>query len=293
MSLELIKKLREQTGAGMSECQKAVKESNGTYEDAVKILREKGQQIASKKSSRAASEGLIGWVDTGTGILIVELNCETDFVSRGEKFQDALEKILHAGKNDKCFNSETLLNANIEGQAVKNFIMDNIAVIGENIKLGKVQYLEYADNLAEVYMHNALANKPNLGVIISVVIAKVNQKNEATKEICRKIAMHIAASMPISLSVLDVDPKKIEEEKAILKEQLKDSGKPDNILDKMIAGKISKFLEDIVLLEQTSIFDNSLKIKDWLAKTSKEAGVEIEPISFVRIKLGDFVLENN
>ncbi|CAF1661871.1 unnamed protein product [Rotaria magnacalcarata] len=285
MSLELIKKLRDQTGAGMSDCQKAVKESDGTYDDAVRILREKGQQIASKKSSRAASEGLVGWIDTGNGILTVELNCETDFVSRGDKFQGALEKILSACKNSKATNNDSVLIAKIGEQSVKDFIAENIAIIGENIKLGRVHFAEYGDDLAGVYVHNALTEKPNLGVIVSVVTIKSAPKNDSAKEIARKVAMHVAASVPSSLSVANVDPKKVEDERNILKEQLKDSGKPEQVLNKIIEGKISKFFEDIVLLEQPSIFDNALKIKDWVVANSKEAGLQTEITSFVEVCL--------
>ncbi len=289
MSLEIIKKLREQTGAGMSDCQKAVKESGGNYDEAVKILRERGQQIATKKSSRAASEGLVGWIDNGSGILIVELNCETDFVSRGDKFQNLLTEILLNVKNSK--DSEDVLSTKIGEQSVKDLISENIAIIGENIKLGRVHLVEYGTDSAGVYVHNAVVGKANLGVIISVVNLKSNQNNEQTKEIARKVAMHVAASVPTSLSISDVDPKKIEEEKSILKEQLKDSGKPEAVLNKIIDGKISKFFEDIVLLEQPSVFDGSMKIKDWVSSEAKNASITAELTSFVRIKLGDFITE--
>ena len=289
MSLELIKKLRDNIGAGMSDCKKAVEESNGTYDDAVRILRERGQQIATKKSSNAASEGLVGWVDNGAGILVVELNCQTDFVTRGDKFPALLENILNAAKLSKATDSESVLNSKIGEQLVKDFIIENIAVIGENIKLSRVHFVNYNTDFAGVYVHNAITEKPNLGVIASVVTIKSD--SESAKEIARKVAMHVTAAVPSDLSIADVSATKIEAEKAILKEQMKDEKKPESIMEKIIAGKIDKFFQDVVLLEQPSIFDNGLKIKDWVAAEAKTAGISSEVTSFVRIKLGDFTSE--
>ena len=289
MSLELIKKLRDNIGAGMSDCKKAVEESDGTYDDAVRILRERGQQIATKKSSNAASEGLVGWVDNGAGILVVELNCQTDFVTRGDKFPALLENILNAAKLSKATDTEAVLNSKIGEQLVKDFIIENIAVIGENIKLGRVHFVNYSSDFAGVYVHNAMTEKPNLGVIASVVTIKSD--NESAKEIARKVAMHVTAAVPSDLSIADVSSTKIEAEKAILKEQMKDEKKPESIMEKIIAGKIDKFFQDVVLLEQPSIFDNALKIKDWVAAEAKTAGISSEVTSFVRIKLGDFASE--
>ncbi len=289
MSLELIKKLRDNIGAGMSDCKKAVEESDGTYDDAVRILRERGQQIATKKSSNAASEGLVGWVDNGAGILVVELNCQTDFVTRGDKFPALLENILNAAKLSKAIDTEAVLNSKIGEQLVKDFIIENIAVIGENIKLGRVHFVNYNVDFAGVYVHNAITEKPNLGVIASVVTIKSD--NESAKEIARKVAMHVTAAVPSDLSIADVSATKIEAEKAILKEQMKDEKKPESIMEKIIAGKIDKFFQDVVLLEQPSIFDNALKIKDWVAAEAKTAGISSEVTSFVRIKLGDFASE--
>jgi elongation factor Ts len=289
MSLELIKKLRDNIGAGMSDCKKAVEESDGTYDDAVRILRERGQQIATKKSSNAASEGLVGWVDNGAGILVVELNCQTDFVTRGDKFPALLENILNAAKLSKAIDTEAVLNSKIGEQLVKDFIIENIAVIGENIKLGRVHFVNYNADFAGVYVHNAITEKPNLGVIASVVTIKSD--NESAKEIARKVAMHVTAAVPSDLSIADVSATKIEAEKAILKEQMKDEKKPESIMEKIIAGKIDKFFQDVVLLEQPSIFDNGLKIKDWVAAEAKTAGISSEVTSFVRIKLGDFASE--
>ena len=265
-----VKDLRRMSGAGMMDCKMALSESSGNLDEAFKLLREKGIAKAEKKSTRDANEGLIGIKSSNDGSAVIEINSETDFVSRNAEFQFLVNTILDiAAKGNINLKDET-----------SEIINDSIAKIGENIVLKRSEFIE---GKTHSYIHNKIAD--GLGKI--GVLIKFKNDDGTLKEIGKNLCMHIAASAPKSLNEFDLDPDIIEEEKNIIKEQLKDSGKPDNIIDKMIEGKIKKFLEEVVLLNQKYVMDPSISIKEFIKNSSNSKGSEVLIEKFIRFELGE------
>lgn len=287
---ELIKKLRENTGCGMADCNKALKETGDDYEKAVEWLRKKGLSSAAKKSTRVTAEGVIGLENKGNIATILEVNSETDFVARNEKFQDLVKNLLELAleikEQDSNKFAEVLKETTCKkcGEKVSDIIANSIAVIGENIQLRRGKTISVDKGLIVSYVHSAVT--PGLGKIGVLVALKSEAPKEKLEELGKGIAMHIAASKPEFLKESEVPTEKLEKEKDIARELAKKAGKPDNIIEKMVEGRIKKFYEENVLLNQLYILDNDKKISDLLKEFEKETGKPVEIQEYVLFVLG-------
>ena len=272
ISAKEVQELRKMSGAGMMECKSALNDSNGDVKEAFKLLREKGIAKAEKKSSREANEGLIGIKNTQTGASIIEINSETDFVSRNKEFQELVYKILDISMDNKGDNKIL--------EDCKDLISDAVGKIGENIVFKRADYL---DGNIHTYIHNKIDD--GLGKI--GVLLKLSGAEKDLSDVGKKLCMHIAAASPLSISEKDLDSKYLESEKEIIEKQLKDSGKPVNIVEKMLKGKINKIFEEVTLLKQKFVMDQNLSIDDYLKSVSEEAGEIITVDKFIRYELGN------
>ncbi len=283
--LSRIKELREATGCGISDCNKALTENNGDFEKSVDWLRKKGLSSASKKASRATSEGIVAVLIESKKATILEVNSETDFVARNEKFQNFVSKIIKEVHN---FDGDISKFQTLKEEEVKN----QIGVIGENIQIRRFNNINVKDGIIVSYIHNSIS--PNMGKIGVLLGLETKASKDKAEELGKQIAMHIAAAKPDALSVDKVDPSKLNRESEILKDQARASGKPENIIDKMIEGRIRKYYEEVVLLEQLFVMDDKIKIKDLVAKFAKENG-ETSISDFKLFILGDGIekKENN
>ena len=275
----LVKELREKTGAGMMECKKALSETNGDLEQAIDWLRKKGLSVAAKKAGRVAAQGLVGVKADGKKGAIVELNSETDFVAKNTEFQEFLSHVV-----------DTVL-ADGDLEAEKAALTNLIAKIGENMSLRRTQALSVDNGIVASYMHSQQA--PGLGKIGVLVALESTAPADKLAEVAKQIAMHIAASAPKFLDIASVDPAAVAHEKAIYSEQAKASGKPEAIIEKMVEGRIRKYYEEVVLMEQAYIMDPDKKVKDILAEASKNLGTPVELKGYVRYALGEGIEKKN
>jgi len=283
-SASAVKDLREKTGAGMMDCKKALVATEGNFEAAIDWLRTKGLSNAAKKADRIAAEGLTAVKVEGMVGAIIEVNSETDFVARNEKFQDLVKNIASLALN--CADIEELKSAKFgSGKTVAEEVVENVATIGEHISLRRVQTVKVSDGVIGSYVHNAVT--PGLGKISVILALESTGDKEKLANLGKQIAMHIAAAKPASLNVEALDQALITREKNIFMEQAKASGKPDNIIEKMVEGRIRKFYEEVVLLEQIYIIDGKTKISEMLANISKEIGAPVSLTNFVRFELGE------
>lgn len=280
----LVKELREKTGAGMMECKKALTETNGNLEQAVDFLRKKGLSVAEKKAGRIASQGLVGVIVKGKEGAAVELNSETDFVARNAEFQEFLSSVLINALIQKG-NMEALKASKIADKTITEALTALIAKIGENMSLRRAAYVSADKGVVVSYMHTAIV--PNQGKIGVLVALESSADTAKLTELGKKIAMHVAAAAPRFLSVADVDTDTITHEKSIYEEQARTSGKPANIIEKMVEGRLRKFYEETVVLEQAFIMDPDKKVKDIIADAAKELGTPVVLKSFVRFSLGE------
>ncbi|NOX41454.1 MAG: elongation factor Ts [Alphaproteobacteria bacterium] len=270
ITAKLVKELRDISGAGMMDAKRALTETDGEMEAAIDWLRTKGLAKAAKKSGRTAAEGLVG-VAAADGVgVVVEVNSETDFVAKNADFQGMVGSIAKAalGTNDL----DGLLSADVDGKSVAETVTDKVATIGENMNVRRMARLE-GETVAS-YVHNAAA--PGMGAI-GVLVAMTGTDNG----IGHQIAMHVAAVNPASLSSDDLDPATVEREKSVLTEQARESGKPDNIIENMIKGRMKKFFEEVTLLNQKFVVNPDVTV----AQAAKDAGVEIT--GFVRLEVGE------
>jgi elongation factor Ts len=282
----LVKQLRDQTGAGMMDCKAALTESEGDLEAATDWLRKKGLAAAAKKASRVTSEGLIGvQVEASRGAM-VEINSETDFVARNETFQTlvrTITKLTLAAGGDL----DDLLQKRVPGtgRSVADEIAQAIAVIGENINLRRSALVEVDEGVVGSYVHGALA--PGLGKIgVLVGLRSAGDAGELAN-LGKQLAMHIAAARPQAVSADRLDPSLVARERAIYAEQARTSGKPDNIVDKIVDGRMRKYHEEVVLLEQPFVIDPDLKVKDAIDRLAETLGSSIVLTEFVRFALGE------
>lgn len=288
---DLIKKLRENTGCGMADCNKALKENNDDYEKAVEWLRKKGLSSAAKKSSRVTAEGVVGIENDGKKATILEVNSETDFVARNEKFQDLVKNLLKISlniKEDDTYKfAETLKSSKCEkcNEVVSNIVANAVATIGENLQVRRGKTITVDNGLIVSYVHTAIA--PGLGKIGVLVALKSDASQDKLEELGKGIAMHIAATKPEFLTEADVPATKIDSEKEIARELAKKSGKPDNIVEKMVEGRVKKYYEENVLLNQAYIMDGNKKISDLLKDFEKETGKKVEIQEYVFFVLGE------
>ena len=286
-NLDLIKKLREESGAGILACQNALKESNNDYDKAYDILRKQGASKAMSKLDRATAEGLCCIVKNEGGFSIVKLNCETDFVAKNEKFQNLAKKIADVALLNNITNVEALLQQTHESRSVQDLITESIASIGENIVLSEVKtHRLNQDEVISYYVHNKIEGSDCLGAIVSTIIATgCSNNNEQAMQLLKQINMHITAMSPIALSEDQVDSEVISREKAIYEEQVSKLNKPANIAEKMIEGKLHKFFEEKVLLKQMFVLDNKNSVENVLANFNKDNNSQLKIISFDRVSI--------
>jgi elongation factor Ts len=281
ISASLVKELREKTGAGMMDCKNALTENNGDIESSVDWLRTKGLAKAAKKSGRVASEGLIAISSSESFSVIVEVNSETDFVARNESFQDVANTISQLGLLSSNIDDLKIQKIENKDVNVEEYITEMISSIGENINLRRMVRFESSNTNIASYIHGQVSE--GLGKIGVMVNLKSTVNNEVVNELGKKIAMHIAATNPLSISIDDIPSDTLERERNILIEEARESGKPEEIIEKMIEGRLKKFYQESVLLEQTYVIDGESKVADVL--NSLDSPVEI--IDFVRYELGE------
>ena len=288
LSASMVKELREKSGAGMMDCKKALIETDGSLEDAVDWLRKQGLSAVAKKSNRVAAEGLIGITLKDNSGAMIEINSETDFVARNELFQNFVKtcsELVLSSKNDiDALQNLPFPNAN---RSVNEELINNIATIGENMNIRRAEYLEVSKGILVSYVHNSVAE--GLGRLGVLVALETGVQNNDIKEIGKQIAMHIAATSPKSLNIEDLDPKVVERERQVLIDQAMSSGKPKEIAEKMVQGRMHKFFQEVVLNEQVSVIDGETKIKDLIKRTSLELKTEIKIKGFKVLKLGEGV----
>ncbi len=281
----MVKDLREQSGAGMMDCKKALNETNGDMEAAVDWLRTKGLAAAAKKSSRTAAEGLVGVAVSGTKGAVVEVNSETDFVAKNDQFQqfvrDVTQIALASGGDIDGLKTQSMPS----GKTVDEVLTNNVATIGENQSLRRMKTLEVTKGAVVPYVHNAAA--PGLGKIGVLVALESEASDDVLQALGKQIAMHIAAAFPKALNEADLDEAEIERERAIATEKAADSGKPADIIAKMVEGGIAKYRKEHALVSQLFVMDGKTKISDVVAKAGKDAGAEIKLVDYVRFQLGE------
>lgn len=292
ISASLVKELREKTGAGMMDCKKALIDGGGDLEEAVDWLRKKGIAAAAKKASRVAAEGLVGAFSTGTVGAVIEVNSETDFVARNEIFQAFVETLariaIEAGDDP-----ESLLAGGYRdsGRTVKEELTHMIATIGENMALRRVARLEVDAGVVATYTHNAVA--PGLGKIGVLVALSSNGDEEKLAALGKRVAMHIAAANPQSVAKEGLDAALVKRERAILTDQARASGKPEEIIEKMVEGRLRKFYQEAVLLEQTYVIDGESRVATVLELAAEDVGAPVEVTGFRRFALGEGIERKN
>ncbi len=281
----MVKDLRDKSGAGMMDCKKALAETNGDIEAAMDWLRAKGMATASKKSSRTAAEGLVGVAVSGTNGVAVEVNSETDFVAKNEQFQAFVQNVVQialAGSDDV----EALKGAAYPGGGtVAEALTENVASIGENQTLRRAKKLSVSQGVVYSYVHNAVApGMGKIGVLVALESAAPADKLEA---LGKQLAMHVAAAFPIALDETGVPAETIERERSIAQEKAAESGKPAEVVAKMVDGAVAKFLKENTLINQLFVIDGKTKIADVVAAAGKEAGSPIVLKDYVRFQLGE------
>ena len=280
-----VKELRERTGAGMMDCKKALAENNGDMEASVDWLRAKGLAAAAKKAGRTAAEGLVGVAVEGTKGAVVEVNSETDFVAKNEQFQDFVRNVSALALQTNGDVDALKSAAYPGGGTVEEKLTDNIATIGENQSLRRAALLQVSEGVVVSYVHNSVA--PGMGKIGVLVALEGAASADTLQGLGKQIAMHIAAANPLALNADDLDAALIERERAIAMEKAKESGKPENIIEKMVEGSIAKFRKENALLSQLFVMDNKTPVADVVAAAAKEAGSPITLKAFERFQLGE------
>lgn len=281
----MVKDLREKTGAGMMDCKKALNEAQGDMEAAVDWLRKKGLSAAAKKAGRVAAEGLVAVAAHGTKAAIVEINAETDFVARNDQFQAFVVQTAQTVLNGSA-DIETLAATKLaSGSTVQESLTHLVATIGENMTLRRAAQLSVPHGIVASYVHNALA--PNVGKIGVLVALESSADAGKLAELGKQIAMHVAAARPEALSIADVDAKALDRERNVLADQARASGKPEEIIAKMVEGRLRKYYEEVVLLEQIYVVDGESRIAQVIEKAAKECGAPIKLSGFVRYQLGE------
>lgn len=286
VSAALVKELREKTGAGMMDCKKALGETQGDLESAVDWLRKKGLSQAAKKAGRVAAEGLVGAHAAGPKGALVEVNAETDFVARNEQFQDFVRSVttlaVEQGADIATLPQRTYPG---EGKPVAEKLTQLIATIGENMTLRRAAGLSVTNGIVATYVHNQTA--PGLGKIGVLVALESTGDAGQLMTLGKQLAMHVAAANPQALTVAEVDAKDLERERSVLADQARASGKPEEIIAKMVEGRIRKYYEEVVLLEQLYVVDNESRVKAVVEAAAKSIGAPVKLAGFVRMALGE------
>ena len=282
----LVKQLRDATGVGMMDCKKALAETNGDMEAAVDWLRTRGLAKAAKKADRVAAEGLVGVATAGTKAAVVEVNSETDFVARNEQFQGIvgnIAKLSLDADGDVVKLGEMPFPGS--GHSVSAELTEAIAKIGENMNLRRTETVSVSDGVVESYVHNAV--KTGLGKIGILVALESTGDKAALSALGKQLAMHIAATNPLSIDPEDLDQAVVARERAIILEQVKESGKPADIAEKMVDGRMRKYFEEVTLLAQTFVIDGETKVGVAIKNAEKDVGAPIKLTKFIRYALGE------
>jgi elongation factor Ts len=286
VTAQQVKELREMTGVGMMDCKKALAETGGDMEAAIDWLRTRGLAKAAKKAGRVAAEGLVGITTEGTKASIVEVNSETDFVARNEQFQGIVGNVAKlAVEANGVVEKLAEMPYPGTGRSVTAELTDAIAKIGENMNLRRSAVIEVTDGVIGSYVHNTV--KPGLGKLGVIVGLQSTGDKNVLAALGKQIAMHIANTNPLSVSPDDIDPAVVAKERAIFTEQAKESGKPAEVIAKMVEGRVRKFFEESTLLAQVFVIDGESKVGDVVKKAEAEAGAPIKVTSFVRYALGE------
>tara|TARA_Y100000590_G_C15673868_1_gene997252 strand:+ start:535 stop:1404 length:870 start_codon:yes stop_codon:yes gene_type:complete len=267
-----IKNLREITGAGFLDCKKALNENNNDIDKSINFLRKKGLAKAIKKSSREANEGVIGVFSNNSSTVLVEINTETDFAAKNEIFLNFVDKIgsyLLKSSNVKTQTVDSFLNLDFENKKISDHFTEIIAKVGENIILKRIKVFVKEEG-TEIFSYTHNNYRRNIGKICAILVTKIKEANEDSKQLGKNLCMHIAASKPIALDIDDLDNDLIDKEKEIQLATIKSSGKPANILNQILEGKMNKFYSDVTFLNQLYIFDTEKKVKEIIAEFSSK-----------------------
>ncbi len=286
ITASMVKELRDKTGAGMMDCKNALNETNGDMEAAIDWLRAKGISKADKKAGRTAAEGLIGTAADANSAVLVEVNSETDFVARNDAFQDLVRNVADSALGtDGSVEAVSAATVASTGKPVVDTIKDAVATIGENISFRRSAKLAVGTGIVGSYVHNAVAD--NLGKIGVLVAIETAGDADKARAFARQVAMHVAATSPLALSEAEIDPAVAERERAIFVEQARESGKPENIIEKMVDGRMRKFYEEVVLVKQAFVINPDLTVEKALAEAEKEIGAPAKIAGFVRFAVGE------
>ena len=279
----LIKDLRTKTGAGFLDCKNALTETKNDVDLAIEYLRKKGLAKASKKSSREANEGAVGIYSNDKIVIIIKVNSETDFAAKSETFLEFIDELgnIAINENSLNLNKDSFLKINYKDNLVSEYINNMIAKIGENIVLNDIKVLSKNDNNFSYYIHNAYKN--NVGKLISYVTFQSKSDDDKISKLTKNLCMHIAAMKPESLDIDDLDNKLIENEKNIQKELILSSGKPSNIVEKILEGKMKKFYSEVTFLNQTFILDQDKSVKDILNEYKAEYEFKLSSFGLISL----------
>jgi len=285
ITASLVKDLREKTGAGMMDCKNALTAAEGDVEGAIDWLRKKGLAAAAKKSGRVASEGLVGISSGPREGSVVEVNAETDFVARNDQFQAYVRDVAKLALTSSADMESLKQMPYPSGRSVAEELTHLIATIGENMSLRRAAKLSVNHGVVSTYVHNALV--PELGRIGVLVALESTGDQDKLAALGRQIAMHVAAAKPDALRIEDVDGAALARERAILVDQARASGKPEAIIEKMVDGRLRKYYEEVVLLEQVFVIDGETKIAKVVENAAKDVGAPVTLTGFVRFALGE------
>ena len=286
ISAATVKQLRDKTGAGMMDCKTALIETGGDIEQAIDWLRKKGLARAARKAGRVAAEGLIAVAATGGEAAVIELNSETDFVARNPHFQETAAEIariaLQTGGDLEKTSTRPYPGSD---RTVADHLVDMVATIGENMTLRRIGYLAVSPGVVSTYVHSQVA--PGLGKIGVLVALRSEGDPDKLAEFGRQLAMHVAAANPQSIGPDDLDPAAVDREREIFADQARQSGKPEEIIAKMVEGRLRKFYEEVCLLSQVFVIDGESRVEQAIKAAEKEVGAAIEVTGFVRYELGE------
>ncbi len=282
----MVKELREKTGAGMMDCKTALSENGGDVEASIDWLRTKGLAKAAKKAGRVAAEGLVGISGDGTRGAVAEVNSETDFVARNDQFQAMVRGISKLALDaDGDLNALLAMAYPGSDKNVGEYVTEMVGTIGENMSVRRTAQLSVKDGVVASYVHNAAGEGlGKIGVLVALESTGDKAKLEAFG---KQLAMHVAATNPLSLSTDDLDPSVVAHERTVLSEQARESGKPENIIEKMVEGRLRKFYEEVVLLSQVFVIDGETRIEKAIEAAAVDAGAPVKLTGFVRFELGE------
>lgn len=288
ISASQVKELREKSGAGMMDCKKALQENGGDIDAAMDWLRSKGIAKADKKSGRTAAEGLVGVAGTGSSAVVVEVNSETDFVARNDAFQELVGGVAAVAlETDGSVAAVSAQTYPATGKSVADTITDAIATIGENMNLRRTAKLSVDQGVVATYIHNSVAD--GLGKLGVLVALESSGETAALAAIGKQVAMHVAATNPLALTSSDVDADVAGRERTIFLEQARESGKPENIIEKMVDGRMRKFFEEVALMSQSFVVNPDVTVEAAIKEAEATAGSPIKVAGFVRFQLGEGV----